>query len=684
ALAVLFALAYLAAGLARAGARLRAALLGSAAAVLVAAPTLAFVAMGLDSGRPYGQDGGVVQLPLAIDKILAGQSPYGADYSDSILGKQARVSDFWDTWGGNPILHHHAYLPGTHLLMLPFHLASRAALGAFDPRLVTLLGFAAAALLAFRVAGGAARGLAAAAAVLVSPLVYWQQVFGANDVLVAALLLGAIALVSSGRGLAAAAVLGLACATKQLAWPFAPFLLAHLSGARSFAELGRAPARGRLLRAAALALGVFILVVAPVALLDPRAFWGDIVVYNVGLPGADNYPLGGTPGFGFANFIIYFGGVASLRDHVSFAPFYLLLIPLGLQLLREQLRAGTAAAVAVTGSVALLASLYFSRVVHPNYLVIAAILLPAGFLAGYRRRWDVAAVPLLLLLLAVEIAEGAIFRTTWEDALLARLPQYLHGLERTLAPRAGPGLTQDPLGLLFSAVAAALALAWLVFGVLGAGRRVRLALAATALVAVAMVPARTLGYVGTVLGAPRAQDAWYAQVTPRPALEAWSLSFRRDPPAPLEPTAAPAGPGERALARLALALGGLEPRLLTLVGLVLVVTLFWLRARDALPPALLTPALLTGLVFGSGDVFCLLAVIAGAWLARAERWWPAGAALGAGAALAPQVWCVAPLLLAPTARSRGATALAALGVASGLLVLMVGGGFGFFLPFAPG
>ena len=58
---------------------------------------------------------------------------------------------------------------------------------------------------------------------------------------------------------------------------------------------------------ALLARAVFAVVVLPVAALDPRAFWDDIVVYNVGLPGGDNYPLGGTPGFGFANFLIYFG-----------------------------------------------------------------------------------------------------------------------------------------------------------------------------------------------------------------------------------------------------------------------------------------------------------------------------------------------------------------------------------------
>ena len=56
-----------------------------------------------------------------------GESPYAADYSQTLLGRQARVSDFWSERGGNPILRHHAYLPGTHLIMLPAYLALRPA-----------------------------------------------------------------------------------------------------------------------------------------------------------------------------------------------------------------------------------------------------------------------------------------------------------------------------------------------------------------------------------------------------------------------------------------------------------------------------------------------------------------------------------------------------------------------------
>ncbi|HEU5320452.1 MAG TPA: hypothetical protein VFX28_06600, partial [Methylomirabilota bacterium] len=177
------AAAYAAAALLGASARARAALLAASATLVVVLPTLAAVGLGRATGRPYGHDGGVVQLPLALERTLAGQSPYGADYSHSALGEQSRASVFWQPLGGNPITKHHWYLPGMHLVMAPFFLASRAFFGWFDPRAVTLLGYVVAALLAASLLPHAERRLAAAGLVLVHPLVFWPQVFGTNDVL---------------------------------------------------------------------------------------------------------------------------------------------------------------------------------------------------------------------------------------------------------------------------------------------------------------------------------------------------------------------------------------------------------------------------------------------------------------------------------------------------------------------
>jgi hypothetical protein len=610
ALAIALAAAYFVACLSAARPAVRGALLGAGALVLVAAPTLAFIAMGAATGRPYGQDGGVVQLPLAIEKILDGESPYRADYSATILGRQARVSDFWSDRGGNPILHHHAYLPGTHLLMLPFYLLGRA-MGLFDPRFVTLLALALAAMLASGLVETPERRLAAAAVVLLNPLVYWQQIFGANDVLIVALLLLAVTFAEAGRPIAAAAALGLACATKQLAWPFAPFVLLHLSGAGSWRELA-GPARRPFLIAAAVAGAVFGAVVVPVAALDFRAFWADIVVYNVGLPGGDNYPLGGTPGFGFANLLIYFGAVGSLRDHVSFAPFYILLIPVGLLLAREQLRERTAAIALLAGGAALLLSLYFSRVVHPNYLILAATLLPVAVLMRARVPADVVVVPLLLLAVAVEVTQGAVFQAVWSDALAARLPSHLDGPWRMLAPRAGPELTLDPLGLLFSAVAAGLGILLLTAGVLRASARVRLAVMGVATLAVVIVPTVVAIRVASASGVYRAQDRWAVSLRPdtAPGLvqEAWSTSFRKDPPATLE--SGFGGPLR-------------EPRRITLAMIPILAALLLALVAPvhrpiALGLALLAPPIAVGTMFGSGALVVLTA-LAAAWWCAARR-----------------------------------------------------------------
>jgi hypothetical protein len=597
ALAVGLAAVYLVATTAGATPRVRAILLGAAALVLVVLPTLALIGMGAATGRPYGQDGGVVQLPLALDRLLEGKSPYGADYSDSMLGKQARASDFWAPYGGNPILRHHAYLPGTHLVMMPFYLAGRALFGGFDPRIVTLLAWAVAALLAARLPFSPDARLAAAAMVLVNPLVYWHQIFGANDLVVGALLLGTALFIRGDRPVAAGVTLGLACATKQLAWPFAPFLFAHLSGARSMRGLFARPALSRIARPLLAAGVAMAAVITPVAALDPRAFWADIVGYNMGLPGGDRYPLGGTPGFGFANFLIVVRAVTSLRDPFPFGIFYLLLVPVGLLLLRLVLREGTLAAALAAGSAALVASLYFTRVVHANYLVLAAVLLPLAFLMGHRAAAEVAVAPLLLLAVAVEIVEGEVFRAAWAQSL----PPH--------------PLTTDPLGLAISAAVAGIAAGLLCDGLLGAPPWRRDAWLGAAGVAAVVVPTAFVVWSGMHAGVARAEDEWLARVVaPAPALEAWSSSFRRDPPGPL--IAGEESPGPRAPIY--------DPRPVTLAAAGLAAFLLARLAppegrRLVLAGALLSPAMVFAVIFGSPLAVVLAGMAGAAVFARARR-----------------------------------------------------------------
>ena len=436
-------------------------------------------------------------------------------------------------------------------------------------------------------------------------------------------------------------------------------------------ELAGAAASRRVLRPAAAAAAVFLVVVLPVAALDFRAFWGDIVAYNVGLPGADNYPLGGTPGFGFANYLIYFGRVADLRDYFPFSVFYALLVPLGLVLLRAQLRDGRPEWALATGSAALIASLYFSRVVHPNYLIPAAIMLPVAVLACQRGA-DVALAPLLLLGVAAEIAENGVFAAAWAQADAAGLPARVGGLAAALAPRAGPHLTKDPLGLLFSATAAGLGALYLSLAVGGALRRARLAVAVLAGALVVGVPALVLAGLSGRTGVVRAQDPAVVQAqadagrllagrspytmppetSPR-GREAWPASFRLDPPGEVLPTRAFLPPGPSQLAAIARAVGIRDLRLVLLVALASLAALVALRLegrgrRAALALALLSGPMAVGTVFGSPAGLSLAALV-GAW-AAGRRGTMAGLLAGAAAALDHRAALVAPFLLTPGSR----------------------------------
>jgi hypothetical protein len=340
----------------------------------------------------------------------------------------------------------------------------------------------------------------------------------------------------------------------------------------------------------------------------------------------------------------------------------------------------------LNGSVALLASLYFSRVVHPNYLIPLAVLLPLALLARGRAA-DGVVVPLMLLLAGVEAVENGAFRLTWDQAVAVGWPRTLSGLSAALLPRSAPGLTADPIGTGFSALAAGLALAYLIAVALGASSRVRLVLGAIAVALVVVLPAALVIGISGRTGI-RGQDAWVVQApadasrlvsgaspyalpaVERPhGREAWSSSFRLEPARVLVPDRPRVPPGSAALAAPLRGLGLRDPRWLSLLALAGVAVLVLHRLYPEQRPLALGILALSvpvtfGAVFGSPMTFVAL-LVSGAWLASLGAGAISGGVLlGTAAAVSGLAFAVVPFLARPrgadtptTRRTLGALAL---------------------------
>jgi hypothetical protein len=161
---------------------------------------------------------------------------------------------------------------------------------------------------------------------------------------------------------------------------------------------------------------------------------------------------------------------------------------------------------------------------------------------------------------------------------------------------------------------------------------VRLAFIGVAAVAVVVVPTVVAMRIAEASAVYRVQDPWAAALrsdaSAGVAKEAWSTSFRRDPPATLEVGYAPLG-------------GMREPRLVTLAAIPVVVALVLVLVAPAAWPlalglALLAPPMAVGTAFGSGALV-VLAALAGAWWCAVR-----GSRVGAAVAVTVAVVAGAP------------------------------------------
>jgi hypothetical protein len=253
---------------------------------------------------------GQLQVEAALDFMRQGQIPYGQDYSNTPMGQRAfnerglRV---------NPAVHHLAYLPLIlEISYLPYRVGL-AVWGWWDQRLLMIPLLLVTLLLMPQLARNPARKLALIPIVGLNPLLMLGFAEGRNDiVMILFVVLAALAFQRERRSLGMLAF-GLACATKQLVWFGAPFLLVYLLGPWPWEKAAWA----RALRYAWPAALVFLATLAPFVVWEPRSFLADTFGYMLGIGDV----LSIAKGYGLAGFLLDIGYLKHVTDPFPFSAF---------------------------------------------------------------------------------------------------------------------------------------------------------------------------------------------------------------------------------------------------------------------------------------------------------------------------------------------------------------------------
>jgi Glycosyltransferase family 87 len=241
----------------------------------VVAPWCAAVVLRAVDGPATHAQAETIITEEAARALVDGRNPYAASYAEGPLGSYSLGA-----------VTHFPYLP----MMLTFGLPRAAGLPGVlgDARVWFAAAAALAAVLALKLQKVTTHQLIRMLQVLVVlPTAAPYLLGGGDDVAVVALMLLAVAAVDRDRPVMAAVVAGLAAATKQIAWPLAPFLVVCQARRRGTREARRT---------AIVIAAVVATVCLPFLVWDLHAFVDDVIKFPLGL--ADQPTLAGSPTLG--------------------------------------------------------------------------------------------------------------------------------------------------------------------------------------------------------------------------------------------------------------------------------------------------------------------------------------------------------------------------------------------------
>ncbi len=315
------------------------------------------------SRQLFSHDGGILQTEEAMSMLRNGHNPYTDDYTSPLMRAYAEQSSIKEP------LYHNPYLPASFLLPYPFYILAEDYFGIYDQHFFYILCFLLM-MLTVRYFAKNEKRLLLMALIGLNPSTAYFVNWGRNDIVIFLCLISTIFFLERKWPIAAGIMFGIGCSYKQLLWFTSPFVAVYII--RYYPNIfSREPLK--LIIAALIVLLAFNL---PFIVWDGSSYYDDIFAFNAGTS-ENPYPLGGTPGFGISNILLYWGLVSSRH---AYFPFTILMalagIPLIIWLLKYQLRNNSRQRLFTSIVLTLYVIPFLSRFFHDNYIVLISMIAP--------------------------------------------------------------------------------------------------------------------------------------------------------------------------------------------------------------------------------------------------------------------------------------------------------------------
>lgn len=325
----------------------------------------------------FPHDGGVTHTEEAMKYFLKGENPYTENYFNTALEMQYESTK--SDYGLKTIIYHYPYLPFTFIFPVPFYLAIQNVSGWFDMRIIYLSMFLLLLIILPRFCSGNQEKAILLTLFSLNPFFTIFFINGRNDIFIFFWIVLALLFLKKEKILLSSLFLGLACASKPTAWFFLPFYFVYL-WKKYCNGFGIKETSFWIMKKNYPILICFLLFVLPFLSWDFSSFKNDVFDFNLGTAGASSYPLGGTPGYGFSDFLLIAGYA---KD--SYFPFsYLQAIfafPLLLFLIKKQTVRNSIRTAGINYAIFLFVFLFFSRFFHNNYIGYSFFFLCLGTLS---------------------------------------------------------------------------------------------------------------------------------------------------------------------------------------------------------------------------------------------------------------------------------------------------------------